>query len=301
VTLLDGMKERRTGPAEVEERFGVPPPRVLDLRALVGDPSDNIPGVKGIGAKGAASLIAEWGSLENLLEHADEVAATRARNALRECEGDARLSKELATLRTDVPIPLAWDEAKRAEPDPDRLRELYERLGFTRLLAGLAEGAAPSEPASEIAVDVVADADALEGLIARLRTADCVSLACVFGESGPLAEDVVGFAFATDETSAAYVPIGSDAVELAELARRLEPLFAPDGREEPACDCGAVPGASHSHLGRAGGAGRQGPAGGGDSRGGDGRLGGATSPCGAGAARTTFGTVVGRRTRRPVP
>ena len=73
VTLLDGMKDRRYDPAGVEARFGVPPEHILDVRALVGDTSDNIPGVKGIGEKGAAQLITEWGSLENLLEHADEV------------------------------------------------------------------------------------------------------------------------------------------------------------------------------------------------------------------------------------
>ncbi len=99
VTLLDGIKDRRYEPADVEERFGVPPEKMLDLRALVGDPSDNIPGVKGIGEKGAAKLILEWGSLEALLEHAGEVKAKRAREALHEHAEDARLSKRLATLR----------------------------------------------------------------------------------------------------------------------------------------------------------------------------------------------------------
>jgi DNA polymerase-1 len=228
VTLLDGLKDRRTGPSEVEERFGVPPPRVLDLRALVGDPSDNIPGVKGIGAKGAASLIAEWGSLENLLEHTEEVAATRARNALRDCADEARLSKRLATLRTDVEIPLAWNDAERSDPDPVKLRELYERLGFTRLLAALADGGEPSESASEVRVERIADIGALDGLIARLRGGGPVALMCVFGEGGPLAADVIGLAFATGEASAAYVPLGSDAVEVAEAVQRLHRLLGSD-------------------------------------------------------------------------
>ena len=129
VTLLDGMKDRRYGPAEVEERFGVPPARVLDLRSLVGDPSDNIPGVKGIGEKGAAKLITEWGSLENLLEHASEVKSTRARNALANAADAARLSKRLATLRTDVPLlesiaDLEWRGAPR-----QAFESLAQRLG----------------------------------------------------------------------------------------------------------------------------------------------------------------------------
>src|SRR4029453_16208689 len=80
IVLLDTMKDRRYGPTEVEQRFGVPPERVLDLRALVGDPSDNIPGVKGIGEKGPAKLIAEYGTIEQLLERADEITAAAARH-----------------------------------------------------------------------------------------------------------------------------------------------------------------------------------------------------------------------------
>ena len=82
VVLLDGMKDRRYDAKEVEERFGVPPSQLLDLRALAGDPSDNIPGVTGIGPKGAAELIRRWGDLENLLAHAAEVPGKRAREAL---------------------------------------------------------------------------------------------------------------------------------------------------------------------------------------------------------------------------
>ena len=101
VSLLDGVKDRRYGPSDVEERFGVPPGQILDLRALIGDPSDNIPGVAGIGAKGAASLIQEWGDLDNLIAHREEVKPTRARNALAAQHERALLSKRLATLRSD--------------------------------------------------------------------------------------------------------------------------------------------------------------------------------------------------------
>src|SRR5262249_44797121 len=95
VQLLDGIRDRRYGPAEVEARFGVPPAQLLDLRALVGDTSDNIPGVHGIGEKGAAQLIREWGDLETLLVHAGEVKNKRAREALIAHADDARLSKRL--------------------------------------------------------------------------------------------------------------------------------------------------------------------------------------------------------------
>jgi DNA polymerase-1 len=229
VTLLDGMKDRRYGPAEVEARFGVRPERVLELRALVGDPSDNIPGVKGIGEKGAVTLLEEWDTLEDLLQHVDEVKAKRARDALAEHADDARLSKRLATLRTDAPLPIGWDAAKLGEPDVDALRALYERLGFTRLLEGLeAKGVeAPSD--GEISIRRIADLRELDALVADLGKLAAVPLLCVFGEGGPLEGDVVGVAFATGEASAVYAPLGRSGIEVAEAALRLAPLLETPG------------------------------------------------------------------------
>jgi DNA polymerase-1 len=188
VVLLDTMKDRRYGPAEVEERFGVPPERVLDLRALTGDPSDNIPGVRGIGEKGAAALLAEWGDLDNLLAHAGEVKAKRAREALLAQADTARLSRRLATLRRDVPLSVSLDDLARREPDRARLRELYARLEFTRLRDALdGEGAAAAGPppaphvvaAPAAPVQVLRDADALRVFAAGLAAADGVAVVLI--------------------------------------------------------------------------------------------------------------------------
>ncbi len=226
VTLLDGMKDRRYGPAEVEERFGVPPTRVLDLRSLVGDPSDNIPGVKGIGEKGAAKLIAEWGSLENLLEHASEVKSTRARNALADSADAAKLSKRLATLRTDTPLPIGWDAAALAAADDAALRSLYERMGFTRLLAAMDDDAGVSEGTRhEVSCNIETTKKGLLALVEELAKRSGVPVQWVFGESGPLELDVVGLAFATDENSAVYVPIGADGLDLEVVITALRPIF----------------------------------------------------------------------------
>jgi DNA polymerase-1 len=221
VVLLDTMKDRRFGPAEVEERFGVPPERVLDLRALVGDPSDNIPGVKGIGEKGAAKLLAEYGTLEALLERADEIPAARARNALREQAEQARLSKRLATLQDDVALPLAWSDLASAEPDRERLRQLFRRLEFTRLVAALDEGgvaiaasgeAAPAPPAGQldaaVEVEIVRDAGALARLADVLSSQKCVVAAPIGAGEQILREPPVGLAFALGPGRAAYVPFG---------------------------------------------------------------------------------------------
>ena len=231
VTLLDGVKDVRFGPAEVEQRFGVPPERIRDLRALIGDPSDNIPGVKGIGAKGAAKLIGEWGDLESLLEHVEEVSATRARNALLEHAEDARLSKRLSTLRTDVPLPIALEDARCVEPDREALRGLYERMGFTRLLDALEapEGGVGAAGDASVRVDVARDEAALAALVASLAKLPCIPLLAVIGEAGPLAGEPLGLALALEPGRAVYLPCGSDALAFDEIAGRLQPLLGAPG------------------------------------------------------------------------
>lgn len=218
VQLVDTMKGRRYGPAEVEERFGVPPARVLDLRALVGDPSDNIPGVKGIGEKGAAKLIAEYGTLESLLERAGEIAAARTRTVLQEQADAARLSKRLAALQDDVELPLGFDDLAVREPDRERLRQLFRRFEFTRLLAELdgaatsdgARAAAVATPATSAAVatDVIRDADALARLVREVAARDVVVIVPVGAGESALREAPVGFAFGLAPGRAAYVPFG---------------------------------------------------------------------------------------------
>jgi DNA polymerase-1 len=230
VVLLDGIKDRRYGPAEVEARFGVAPERILDLRALVGDPSDNIPGVKGIGEKGAAKLLDEWGDLENLLEHAGEVKAKRAREALLEHADEARLSKRLSTLRGDVPLPLDPGEAHPAQPDVAALRALFERLGMTRLLEGLDEGPAGRAVAgARSEVRIVRGARELDALAETLAKLPCVPLVAVPGEGGALVGGAVGLAFAESPERAAYLPLGDGGHAFEEVAARLAPLLGEGG------------------------------------------------------------------------
>ena len=248
VALLDTMRDRRYGPAEVEERFGVAPARVLDVRALVGDPSDNIPGVRGIGEKGAAQLIAAWGSLEELLAHVDEIPTARVRGALREQADRARLSKQLAALRRDVPLPLSLEDLALREADREQLRALFRRLEFGRLLgdldAAVEAPGAPAAPATEsrpapapavrplaVEVDVIRDDAGLARLADELSAQPCIVALPVGGE-GALREPPVGLAFATGGGRAAYVPFGHRSlIEERTLGReavveRVAPLLA---------------------------------------------------------------------------
>ncbi|MCC6242815.1 MAG: DNA polymerase I [Gemmatimonadaceae bacterium] len=156
----------RGGPASVEEswvgvengsdRLGVPPERVIDYLALVGDSSDNVPGVKGIGEKTAQELIGQFGALEDILAHAGEITKKRPREALLEHADMARLSKQLVTIDCDVPVAFDITSLKVDAPDPLALRQLYLELEFTSLLKDVAhaEGAPSPTPAGSAAAPV---------------------------------------------------------------------------------------------------------------------------------------------------
>jgi DNA polymerase-1 len=132
---------------KVEEILGVPPGQVVDVMALMGDTIDNIPGAKGIGEKGAVELIRKYGSVENALDHADEVSNKRYREALQQQREQVMLSKQLATIALDVPLELDLHLLESRQPDVAALAALYRELGFTSLLKELgADAAAPLEP-----------------------------------------------------------------------------------------------------------------------------------------------------------
>ncbi|MBU6283895.1 DNA polymerase I, partial [bacterium] len=173
LTLLDTMHDRRTGRAQVRERFGVDPEQVVDVMALMGDAVDNIPGVKGIGEKTASRLISSFGSLDDLYRRLDEVptldlrGAQRVRTLLADGEQAARDSRFLATIRTDVELPVGVDDLRREEPDAAKLRKLSEELEFDRILRGFFAEAGPARV--ESAVERVGR-DALAERIATART-----------------------------------------------------------------------------------------------------------------------------------
>jgi DNA polymerase-1 len=134
---------------KVEEILGVPPEKVVDYMALLGDTVDNIPGAKGIGEKGAAELIKKYGSVENALDHAGEVSNKRYREALQQQREQVLMSKQLAAIAMDAPIELKLQELELQPPNGPALAELYRELGFSSLLKELgSESVAPSAPAN---------------------------------------------------------------------------------------------------------------------------------------------------------
>ncbi|MEM9330878.1 MAG: DNA polymerase I [Pseudomonadota bacterium] len=139
VIMYDTMKDRRVGIDEVHEKFGVGPEKMIDLQSLAGDSTDNIPGVPGIGPKTAAQLLEEYGDLETLLERAGEIKQNKRRENLIEFADQARLSKQLVTLKDDVPLEVALDGLVLEEPNGPKLIAFLKAMEFTTITRKVAE------------------------------------------------------------------------------------------------------------------------------------------------------------------
>jgi DNA polymerase-1 len=143
IRLLDTAKGKWIGPNEVQEKFGVEPDKVIEVMGLMGDPTDNIPGVKGIGEKSASALIQRYRTLENLFAHLDDLGQTglkgaeRVRNALLAGRETAFLSRMLATVKSDVPIQMELEDLRYQGWDKEKLLTLFSEVGFTQLAKAL--------------------------------------------------------------------------------------------------------------------------------------------------------------------
>jgi DNA polymerase-1 len=222
VSVLDTMKNRRIGPAEVKEKFGVLPEQVGDVLALMGDPIDNVPGVAGIGPKTAAELIQKYGSLEAVLV-ATDIKGKRGASIL-EARDAIRVSRELVRLREDVPLPRSLAELHRIEPDKTELRSLFRELEFSRLADSLspsgaaaiaqhAEETPPPEIPEAVApvappppVPAITERASLEALVADVRAAGQVGLAVLYEGPSAVRSDIAGLGFAVDGRRA-YLPL----------------------------------------------------------------------------------------------
>lgn len=200
-------------PAGIREKYGLAPLQIIDLKGLMGDTSDNIPGIPGVGEKTALKLLHQYGSVEAVLEHADELKG-KMKEKVQEHAQDARMSKELATIYREVPMDLEWEGMAYKGYDPSSLSAMFRKLEFKSLLeeldlsadAGSAvEGESVEEAGAELAVRVLAREE-LGDFAAALDTVEAVHVE-VYGENPHLAA-VVGLAFYTAEAEAegVYLP-----------------------------------------------------------------------------------------------
>lgn len=209
------VEEHWVSVENADERLGVAPEFVTDYLALVGDSSDNIPGVRGIGDKTAAELVKQYGHLESILAHTADITKKRPREALLEHAENARLSKELVTIRDDLPVTLDLEKFKVKTPDQARLRDLYIELEFHSLAKDVALQI-PSEEKPPQTFDYVT-IDTLEGVkeaVSRARQAGVIGLATealVNADSpqvaDPLRSALVSIAIAVGEGQGYYFPL----------------------------------------------------------------------------------------------
>jgi len=232
ITMFDAMRNRRIGPKEVKEKFGVPPDRVVEVQALAGDSSDNVPGVPGIGIKTAAELILKYGDVENLLAHADEIKQPVRRERLKANAEMARLSHRLVQLRDDVAVPVPIASFKVRAPDPAKLLEFLRFQGFKTLAArvesrlamgnGPGDGPGPGAPVSPQetphAYELVQTAPRLQAWLDEISEAGVVAFDTETTSLNAMAAELVGFSMSVASGKACYVPLAhcrSDAGTLA--------------------------------------------------------------------------------------
>lgn len=203
VTVYDPMKSASYAIGGVEETFGVAPDKVIEVLGLMGDSSDNVPGVPGIGKKTATELIRRYGSIEGVLEHIDEISGPKRRESL-EAYGDQALeSRELVTIDVDSPVDLDEDVLRRHPPDAQVLADLFRGLEFPSLLERILPAVADDECQDRVA----ADPGDLESLVSQVRGSAGFALDVQATSSDPLSADILGIALATDSERATYVPV----------------------------------------------------------------------------------------------
>ncbi len=205
ITTIDTMKNKSLGVNEVKDRFGVEPKQLVDLLALAGDTIDNIPGVPGIGPKTAASLIQEFGSLENLLENLQRVSKATIREKLMTFADQARLSRQLATIDTQVPLDYHLPDFSFSGETKKTLKEVFKELEFTKLLREL-----PTSEKPEARYETILTEEGLDHLLAQIESRRAFAISVEPLERSPMEGSMIGMAISLEPYQAWYVPLSLD-------------------------------------------------------------------------------------------
>ncbi len=211
IQVYDTMKEKRLGVDEVIQRFGVSPEQVVEVMGLSGDAIDNIPGVPGIGEKTAIQLIKNYGSIENLLTHVEEIPQKKLKENLKTHGDLARLSRQLATIHTDVPVRYQLKNFSTSSPDLKSLKEIFKELEFNKLLKELFEEERLDEKARLSAgkdYRLITDQNEFHTLLENLRKAMYFSIDLETTSPYPMWADLVGISLSYAPHQAFYIPLG---------------------------------------------------------------------------------------------
>ena len=245
------------GEKEVESKYGIPTPaQVIDLLALMGDSADNFPGCPGVGEKTAAKLINQFGSIDNLLRHTDEIKG-KLREKIENAVEDIKMSKLLATIRTDVPLQLSLDELKIEQPDEVKLRRIFEELEFKTLANKLLNKSELEPKNVETQLDLfsintpngqeepektnyethktvpheyklIDNEEEMDRLCDFFMTKEFVSIDTETTSTDAIRAELVGLSFSVEENKAFYVPLPANREEALKYIRIFKPLYEND-------------------------------------------------------------------------
>ena len=225
VTMVDTMKDKTYDIAAVKERFGVAPDKVVEILGLMGDTSDNIPGVPGVGPKTAQRLIEEYGSLEAVIENANNLRNAKLRESFKKYAEQARLSRQLALIRKDVEIDFDFNDAARREPDKELLAKLFSEFEFSTLLAEIKKGS----PAAAKECTLIVNEQKLADFIEKVRQNKI--FACEFIRETNQPATLRGIALAV-ESESFYLPVKhsnlKEQLNEKQALTALAPLFTND-------------------------------------------------------------------------
>ncbi|MCX5833677.1 MAG: DNA polymerase I, partial [Deltaproteobacteria bacterium] len=226
VIMIDTMKDKTFDVEGVKAKFGVGPDRVVDVLGLMGDASDNIPGVPGVGEKTALKLLQEYGSVEGVLANADQVRNEKIKKALQENADLARLSKKLATVKTDAEIEFTLEKARLREPDKEELRRIFTELEFSTLLQDLGAG----QKVLKGRYGLVTTEEVFSSFLKRLEEVGAFTLGAELASGSALTAQIVGLTFCLEPGEACYIPLKDGAngtfLEKRKVLDRLSPVLS---------------------------------------------------------------------------
>jgi DNA polymerase-1 len=236
------------GPAELSERYdGLTPAQFIDMKALVGDTSDNIPGVAGVGEKTAIKFLQSYGDLDGLYAHIDEIRGPKTQESLRESQEQIRRNRKLVEIVTDLDLPFNADHFRLRDYDMDAIREIFETLEFRTMLREITPvdvpdntdngqlalfanpDAGPAPTVDDHLYRCVKTSAELAEVVALLKTAEIVSFDVETTAKDPMQAALVGFGVAWDKAGGAYIPVGhaeGDQLPWGEVRAALQPIFA---------------------------------------------------------------------------
>lgn len=233
IKMLDTLKNKTFGIQEVKEKFGVEPKQVIEVMGLMGDSSDNIPGVPGIGPKTAAALIQEYGSIEQLLKNIGQIKKTSLKNKLSEYTEQARLSKKLCAIYTNVNLSVSIEDMKVKELKPEKLIPLFKELEFASLLKDFLPSSFIPKPGfgNEKEYKTIFNEIELDKIVNQVKNAGFVSIDLETTSKFPIDAEIVGISISVNKNEAYYVPVSHvysgvpDQLNREEVLKKLKPVL----------------------------------------------------------------------------